>query len=284
MFRTSDQPTLGYDETRIPGDHKHLLFRGAGVVPASWERPAVQTLSDQVARAILKRIATGDMRPGDKLPSQRDLAVTFDVGMSVIREALQRLQALQVVDAGPGGNGTTIRSFRWIPLIYDPSLFMMAVQHIGVADLWEARHLLEGQAARLAVRRATDADLARIGAIIDRAGSGPADHDEHYALNREFHLAVAQAARNAVVADLVAPLLDVRVGGTEHRFTGAVSEHSWDAHRRIFDALAARDEAAVDAAIAHHFEAWPPIALDEIERMSDVLDDDASRPSPGRRQ
>lgn len=238
----------------------------------SWQRPAVQTLSDQVAKALLKRIAMGELRPGDKLPSQRDLAATFDVGMSVIREALQRLQALNVIDAGPGGNGTTIRSFRWIPMIYDPSLFMMAVQHIGVADLWEARRVLEGQVARLAVRRATGEDLAAIEDILSQSGDGPSDYDGHQILNRAFHLALARAAKNAVLEDLVAPLLDIRFSDASHRFTEAHSEGAWRAHRRILDALVARDMTAVDAAIAHHFDEWPPIAIGEIEQTSDVLD------------
>lgn len=231
----------------------------------SWGRPATQTLSDHVARAILESIAAGQIQPGDRLPPQRALAQTFDVGMSVIREAIQRLEALHVVDAEPG-SGTTIRPFRWLPLIYDPSLFQMAVERIGIADLWEARRLLEGQIVHLAVQRATDADLAAIEDVLRQAEAGPDDYDCHHILNREFHLALARAAKNQVLEDLVAPLLDIRFGGVVgHRFSKPRSEGAWEAHRRIFDALVARDVAAIEAAIVHHFEEWPPLVIAETE-------------------
>ncbi len=226
-----------------------------------WARPTVQTLSDHVAKAILTRIATGGIRAGDRLPSQRELAQTFDVGMSVVREAIQRLQALHVVDA-EHGSGTTVRPFHWLPLIYDPSLSRMAVQHIGIADLWEARRLVEGQIVHLAAARATPEDLAEIHAVIDRAGRCADDYDAHVALNREFHLAVARAAKNVVLLDLVAPLLDLRVDGEGDRRDIARAVESWSAHRLIYEALVSRDKAAVERAITHHFDAWTPLGDD----------------------
>ena len=178
--------------------------------------------------------------------------------MSVIREAIQRLQALHVVDAEPG-SGTTVRPFHWLPLIYDPSLSRMAIAHIGAADLWEARRLLEGQIVHLAALRATPADLSEIHAVIDRADRGAEDYDAHVALNRAFHLAVARAAKNVVLLDLVAPLLDIRVDGEGDRRDIARAVESWSAHRLIYEALASRDRAAVERAVEHHFEAWSPL-------------------------
>jgi GntR family transcriptional repressor for pyruvate dehydrogenase complex len=223
-----------------------------------WSRPSVQTLSDHVAKAILGRIASGALKAGDRLPSQRDLAQTFEVGMSVVREAIQRLQALHVVDA-EHGSGTTIRPFHWLPLIYDPSLVGMAVKHIGIADLWEARRLLEGQIVHLAAARATEENLAEIHAVLDQAERCPPDYEAHFALNRDFHLAIARAARNVVLFDLVAPLLKLRVEGEGDRRDIARAIESWSAHRLLYDALESRDPAAVERAILNHFEGWSPL-------------------------
>lgn len=228
----------------------------------AWPKPVVQTLPDFVAQAILQRIATGDLEPGQRLPAQRDLAQSMGVGLAVVREAVQRLQALNIVEA-THGSGTVVRPFRWIPLIYDPSLFLMAVQRIGVRDLWESRRLIEGQIARLAAERATDANLAAIRAVLDRADPLPADYAASQALNREFHLAVARAAQNVVLEDLLAPLLDVRVEGAEHRFDRKHCRATWEAHERIYEALAARSAQRAETAIKRHFEVGP-IALDEI--------------------
>ena len=235
----------------------------------AWPTATVQSLPDQVAQMILERIATGELRPGHRLPSQRGLAQSMGVGLAVIREAVQRLAALNVVEASQG-SGTTVRPFRWMPLIYDPSLFQLAVQRIGVRDLWEARRLLEGQVIRLAAERATDSNLEAMQAVLDRADPLPVDYESSQTLNREFHLALAKAAQNAVLEDLVAPLLDVRFDGTSHRFSPEHCRETWKAHRGIFDAVAAHDLAAADRAIHRHFQIGP-IAAEEIEARGRAL-------------
>jgi DNA-binding FadR family transcriptional regulator len=232
----------------------------------AWPIPVTQTLPDQVAQTILQRIASGELLPGNRLPSQRDLAQSMGVGLAVIREAVQRLQALNVVEA-THGSGTVIRLFRWSPLIYDPTLFLLAVERIGVRDLWEARRLIEGQIVRLAAQRATKANLAAIRAVLDRADPLPPDFASSQALNREFHLALARAGQNAVLEDLLAPLLDVRTEGLEHRFTREHCRRTWAAHEAIYEAVAAHDVGAADRSIERHFTVGP-IALDEIEARS----------------
>jgi GntR family transcriptional repressor for pyruvate dehydrogenase complex len=243
----------------------------------TWPIPVTQTLPDQVAQTILQRIASGELLPGHRLPSQRDLAQSMGVGLAVIREAVQRLQALNIVES-THGSGTVIRPFRWSPLIYDPAHFLLAVQRIGVRDLWEARRLLEGQIVRLAAKRATEADLAAMLGVLQRANPLPPDYEASQALNREFHLALARAAQNAVLEDLVAPLLNLRTEGVAHRFTREHSRRTWAAHRAIYDAVAAHDIRAAERSIERHFTVGP-IALDEIEARSR-----ASRPVPPQRR
>jgi GntR family transcriptional repressor for pyruvate dehydrogenase complex len=185
------------------------------------------------------------------------------VGLAVIREAVQRLVALNVLEASHG-SGTVIRPFRWMPLIYDPTLFHLAAQRIGVRDLWEARRLLEGQVIRLAAERATRDDLAGMRRVLDKAEPLPSDYAASQSLNREFHLALAKAAKNAVMEDLVAPLLDMRYEGADRHFDLEHSRKTWQAHRQIYEAVAAGDLAAADQAIERHF-AVGPIALAEID-------------------
>ncbi|HVM79991.1 MAG TPA: FCD domain-containing protein [Stellaceae bacterium] len=229
----------------------------------TWPKPIVQSLPDQVAQTILQRIATGELRPGNRLPAQRELAESMGVGLSVIREAVQRLEALNVVEASHG-SGTVIRPFRWMPLIYDPTLFVLAMQRIGVRDLWETRRLLEGQVTRLAVERATPVNLKQMRDVLERADPLPKDYEASQVLNREFHLALARSTQNAVLEDLVAPLLEIHTDGVAHRFTREHCRLTWQAHQAIYDAVAARDSAAAESAIAAHFEVGP-IALAEVE-------------------
>jgi len=232
----------------------------------TWPKPTIQSLPDQVTQTILQRIAAGDLRPGHRLPAQRELAESMGVGLAVIREAMQRLEALNVVEASHG-SGTVIRPFRWMPLIYSPALFLLAMQRIGIRDLWETRRLLEGQVIRLAVERATQSNLDAMRAILERADPLPETYEKSQSLNREFHLALAHSTQNAVLEDLVAPLLEVHTQGVAHRFTHEHCRLTWEAHQAIYDAVDAQDLAAADRAIAAHFEVGP-IALAEIEARS----------------
>jgi len=228
-----------------------------------WPKPIVKSLPDQVAQTILQRIANGELRPGHRLPAQRELAESMGVGLAVIREAVQRLEALNIVEASHG-SGTVIRPFRWMPLIYDPTLFVLAMQRIGVRDLWETRRLLEGQVIRLAVERATSANLKVMRAVLERADPLPENYDASQVLNREFHLALARSTQNAVLEDLIAPLLEVHTQGVAHRFTPEYCRLTWKAHQAIYDAIVERDIEAADRAIVAHFEVGP-IALAEVE-------------------
>src|SRR5215510_11387721 len=165
--------------------------------PSNWPNPTVQTLPDQVAEAILQRIATGELPPGHRLPAQRELAQSMGVGLAVIREAVQRLATLNIVEAAHG-SGTIIRPFRWLPLLYDKSLFHLAMQRIGIHDLWEARRLLEGQIIRLAVQRRTELDLERMRDVLDAAKPLPETYGQSQTLNLKFHRAIASATTIAV--------------------------------------------------------------------------------------
>lgn len=222
----------------------------------SWPKPAARSLPEQVAEAILGRITSGHLQPGSRLPPQRELAEAMGVGLAVIREAVKRLEALNVVEATQG-SGTVIRPIRWVPLMYDPNLFPLAVQRIGVRDLWEVRRLLEAQGIRLAVQRATEDDLESMRAVLKSADPLPLEYETSQALNREFHLALARATQNVMLESILAPLLNVRVPGAERQFTRDHCRRTWAAHEQIYDAVERRDLVAADRAIIAHFRVGP---------------------------
>jgi DNA-binding FadR family transcriptional regulator len=234
-------------------------------VTKPWPSAIVKTLPDQVVQSILHRIASGDLRPGQRLPSQRELARAMGVGLAAVREAIQRLTALKVLEA-THGSGTVVRPFRWIPLVYEPSTFQLAVRRIGVQSLWEARRLLEGQIIRLAAERATEPDIEALRTVLARAEPLPGDYEASQALNREFHIALARAAQNQVLEDLVAPLLDVAVERAGDRFTHEICRLTWAAHWAIFEAVAARDVEAAERAVQAHFKIGPVALMDEAEQ------------------
>ncbi|MBV8790698.1 MAG: FadR family transcriptional regulator [Pseudolabrys sp.] len=223
---------------------------------AVFPKPVAQSLPNQVAALIMQRVASGELVSGHKLPSQRQLAQSMGVGLAVVREAVKRLEALNVLDA-THGSGTVVQPFRWMPLLYDQSLFTLAMKRIGIRDLWETRRLLEGQIVRLAAERARKENLAEIRAVLDRTDPLPVNYDDSSALNREFHIAVAKASHNGVLVDLLTPLVDVHFQGIAHHFTEDVCRRTWQAHASIYRAIAKHDVAAAERAMRDHFTVGP---------------------------
>lgn len=237
---------------------------------AIWAKPVVRTLADQVADTILEGIAQGRYRPGDALPSQRELARRLGVGLAVIREAIQRLQILRILSAHQG-RGTIVETVGWTQLMFEPSLGILALERHALAQIWEARNGIEKETALLATRRATEADFSAMRTILDQAGDGLIHYDDNHRLNRAFHGAIASASKNSVLVEMLEPLLRIDVGMKRKVYDVDLSRRSWQAHRRIFAAIEARDETAVTVALADHASAL----ADEMEKFEAILREQA---------
>jgi DNA-binding FadR family transcriptional regulator len=216
-----------------------------------WTRPISRTLSDQVSEEILNRIARGDILPGQSLPPQRWLAEELGVGMSVIREAIQRLQVLQVVRTRHG-SGTVVEQLRWNQIALQPALHVLAVEEHLQVQIAEARYAIERETILLATRRATRESLKVIFDVIDAASPPPESFVENMKSNARFHLAVAAASQNAVLVDMLQPLLEIGFSTIPEIFDGESAELAWRSHRLIYKAIAAGDEDGAIKALEFH--------------------------------
>ena len=216
--------------------------------PIRRERPA-----SLIVRQLRTLIANGMLPPGSLLPPERDLAEQFGVSRSQVREALQRLEFFGVVQTFPQ-SGTRVASLgsdaleRLIANILD-------LDKNDIRALAETRATLEVACARHAAQRAEAEDIDRLAAIMRdfevevRAGRSALEHD------LAFHLAVAEAAGNRVMGSLVAMIAPDIIVKAARDFNTCSGERAFVAlaeHRRIFDALAARQpEEAAQAMAAH---------------------------------
>lgn len=221
-----------------------------------WPKPTFLSLPDQVTKAILSQIISGRLKSDDALPPQRELARSMNVALSVIREAIQRLEALGVVRARRG-MGTFVQPLNWVKVMSDESLLRAAFDGLIGTELWETRHVIEREIVRLATMRRTPESLAVIEEVLLRAEPPPVDYQRNLELNREFHLAVAKAAGNAVLEDFLAPLLGLPLIGVAETFDEARSQRVWEAHRLIYDAISVGDVAAAEAAMDAHLKIGP---------------------------
>ncbi|MFZ4539006.1 GntR family transcriptional regulator [Propionivibrio sp.] len=217
----------------------------------------VPRISGAVAASLERRILEGSLKPGDRLPAERELAIELGVSRPSLREAIQKLASKGLVQSRQGG-GTYVTD-RLESTFLDPWQDMMGTHPNLREDLLEFRHMLEGQAAEWAAERATDADLTRLTQAFDAMNSA-FDADD---LNRQsstdiaFHQAIGEATHNIVIGHLSAALLrlmhdNIRLSLEELKTIPAASSALKSQHAAIHDAiLEHRPVEARSAAEAH---------------------------------
>jgi GntR family transcriptional repressor for pyruvate dehydrogenase complex len=218
-----------------------------------WVKPATQTLSDQVAEAILVQIARGDLVQGSSLPPQRELARELGVGLSVVREAIQRLQVLKVVRTRQG-SGSIIGDLRWNQIAFEPILHVLGMQPHMRTHIREARYAIEKETTRLAALRATAKDLKAIREVIGAATPPPDTIEENRRLNTKFHMAIAHASKNAVLIDMLAPLMDIGFVGVPGMYNVKAAQKVWNLHNELYEAISAHDVKMTERALNKHMK------------------------------
>jgi GntR family transcriptional repressor for pyruvate dehydrogenase complex len=166
-------------------------------------------ISDAVAAELEKRILEGSLRPGDRLPAERELAVEMGVSRPSLREAIQKLVSKGLLTTRHGG-GTFVTDRLEAPFV-GPWQEMLEGHPMLQHDLLEFRRMLEAQAASLAAERATDVDIERLDAAVAALDAVYASNDLTACIDTDvaFHQAIAEAAHNVFVGHLTSSLLRV---------------------------------------------------------------------------
>ena len=226
-------------------------------MPGSQTVPLVPQPADDSAGRVVAHvrglIERGALRPGDRLPAERTLAVELNVSRPTVRAALRALAAMGVVRTRHG-SGTYIREGP-PRLDSEPLSFLAALHGIGRAELYEARRILEVAAAGLAAERATPEHMATLAeevASLFAATDAPQTFLVH---DINFHRAVATASKNPIVAslmDMVSKLFYEQRRKTAALASDADRRAAADMHRRIYQAIRTRDAATARGAMDEH--------------------------------
>ncbi len=155
------------------------------------------TLVDDAANKIRQMIFDGTVKPGEMLPSRKELASQFDVGLSTIHEAIKSLDSVGLVESRPG-KGTWVRQDAMESVIH-PSFILNRFGTIDVATIYEARLMLEVALAELAARKATQDDIEEIQRRFDAAQEVIHDNEQFAKRDWEFHMAIAKAGKNILI-------------------------------------------------------------------------------------
>jgi GntR family transcriptional repressor for pyruvate dehydrogenase complex len=213
-------------------------------------RPTLNRIADIVARDLEQRILEGSLKAGDRLPSERALALELNISRPSLREAIQKLVHKGLLETKHGG-GTVVTN-RLQATFSDPWQDMLQAHPLLQTDMLEFRHMLEGEAAKLAAERATDLDLERIGAAYSALEAAYDSDDITVCIDTDvaFHQAIADASHNTMIGHLAASLMRVIHG---HVSDNLVHLHAlpkqWDQlraqHKAIWESV--RGQASEDA-------------------------------------
>jgi GntR family transcriptional repressor for pyruvate dehydrogenase complex len=211
------------------------------------------TLPEEIANRMLTQIREQELRPGDKLPPERDLARMMDVSRPVLREALRALALMRVVDIRQGA-GTYITSLEPQNLISHLD-FVFSKDSVAMVQLLEARRVIEAGNVRLAARRVTDVDLDGLEALVRSLAACVDDPDRFSELDIAMHVAVCAAADNFLLLQFMNILSSL--GRVSRERTGGlrtVRQAALRDHRRILNALRAHDPDAAERAMLRHLD------------------------------
>lgn len=192
------------------------------------------------------------LRPGDQLPSQRELASRMDLSHTVIREALRALASIGIIEIRPG-RGAFVRSVS-PDMLVDPESLYHILERETLLHALEVRKVLEVEAIALAAERATSQDLAELEGILRQIVKG--SHSVESPLQSYFHLAIAKATHNPVLINMIKSFVRLLQLGDKvvaEQVPGA-KEREYRLHAPLYEAILRRDPAEARRRMAHHLE------------------------------
>jgi DNA-binding FadR family transcriptional regulator len=231
--------------------------------------PETQRLYERIAQELAAKIARGEHKVGQRLPSERDLAQAFCVSRPTLREAIIALELDGLVEVRTGSGVFVVSA--------EPRDGRPGARDIGPFELLEARRAIEGEACAMAATRISDEHLAALQALVEEMNS----ENEHNVVksedaDRRFHELIASATENSAIIDAVKVLWDARERSPQNRSMSDKVQAMGikpriDEHAAIIKALKKRDPQAARQAMREHLSrvmeaTFKATEVEELER------------------
>lgn len=213
-----------------------------------------ERMYQKIVDQMKQMLNSGQLAPGDRLPSERDIAEQLGVSRAVVREAFSALELTGLIEVRPG-EGTYVKCGDIVtPFALLVSVDPNAPEYRETAEL---RPALEGQAAALAAERGTEQDLAEIKRCLDRMEGDLTAQDLGESADWEFHLAVAAAAKNGLLLRVMYTLQEAlrKAVATNRRYLFEIPgmpRQLLEEHRAIYAAICARNPEEARRLVVDH--------------------------------
>jgi GntR family transcriptional repressor for pyruvate dehydrogenase complex len=227
----------------------HPAMKGGGrkVIPF---RSA--TLSTQIVAQVREALFAKELRPGDFLGTEKDLAERFGVSRIVARDALRTLEAQGIVDIKVGSGGGARISRGNARLFAEALAVQLDLTGVSVGEIMDAQRAIECLAAELAAVNSTVEDHTRLRELIADAERKIDDVAAYTRVSREFHLAVAEASHNRVLVVQLISLQHVSWPARNPTLTPKVARRILDTHKELASLIEIRDAAGARRLMDEH--------------------------------
>jgi GntR family transcriptional repressor for pyruvate dehydrogenase complex len=241
-------------------DHGQQTRLGKRFAPLR-QRSAV----DQTVDKLLTAVALGEFGPGDRMPSERDLAAQLQVARETVRQAISRLSGLGVVEVRRGRVGGAYVCGTWTKDVAAAVHRTLNTDWPQLKLLLDLRSLVEGLVASTAAERLTKSHSRRITEALS-AHAVAKTPKEVRSSDREFHRAIAEATRNRYLLDLrddLAAAVGVHFGSEPYVEDPAVTRRATRQHQELATAILNRDAHRASEVARRHFR----INLEAVETL-----------------
>ncbi len=213
-----------------------------------------ERLYERIVSQIEERIVGGELKTGDQLPPEHELAKQFGVSRTAVREAIKALREKRLVEVRPG-KGTFITNGTPEAVRHSLGLLIKFGRPNGLADLVEVREILEPEIAALAATRITPEYIATMQEAIVIMDKALDDVDTFVEADLDFHLALAEATQNPVIPLLMDSIIDLL--REERKQIGLVDgglRRGQSHHKKILQAVARGDAQAARRCMQDHLK------------------------------
>ena len=214
--------------------------------------------SQDVVRQIVTLIEKGKLKKMEQLPPEREMAETFQVSRTTVREAIRSLESMQLVETKQG-NGTYI-TVSVAEMSVKPLTTGLFTEKDDLADIFHIRKIIEPSIAQLAAEFATDEDIDEIDNLLKKQEEEVRIGRNPIGLDTNFHISLARVARNRVLGRLLHALVELLGNIHENQFQNSLRlKKSLSGHKEIFEAIRKGDGLESKKAMRQH--------LNEIEEI-----------------
>lgn len=214
-------------------------------------------ISEEIIEQFKGLLSNGELKPGDELPSERELAESIGVSRPPLREALNALQAMGFVEIRPRSK-IIVKSLTQRP-VEDPLSLLIAEDQEKFFELLDIRRAMESWAAFNAAKQATESDIQRLEKIIARDQQNLKKNRDDAKTDADFHIAIALAAHNTVLSHLTASCYNIlwstQKMSREQLFKKRKNkQHIAEQHMRIFNAIRDRNPELASREARRHID------------------------------